>query len=87
MNTATKRFAALLVTLPFRCVSPLPDGTIDASDRPITVYRYALAASSPTPVVPTKGWMAQIGASAYVANRQATCSVAFPEQSTFVAVE
>lgn len=44
MTTAQKRFSALLVALPMRFVLPIPDGTIDASERAMAAYLYAMQA-------------------------------------------
>lgn len=44
IDTADKRAAAMLPLMPWRSKLPLPDSTIDASDRAQTAFMYVLAA-------------------------------------------
>lgn len=41
VDTRDKRASAVHVSLPWRTALPLPDGTVDAADRPIVVHMYS----------------------------------------------
>ena len=40
MDTANKRASAIMVSLPFRGILPLPDASVDAWDRPTVAFMY-----------------------------------------------
>lgn len=84
MNTATKRFSALLVTLPFRLVLPIPDGAVDSTDRPIVPYQYALSGGQQFPSV---GWVAGYPHAAFVMGKRVSVSIAEPLQSAWVEMQ
>jgi hypothetical protein len=49
MDTATRRYSAINVGSPWRGVLPLPDGSVDAADRPVVAFLYALEAAEAQP--------------------------------------
>jgi hypothetical protein len=40
MDTASKRASAMLISLPFRPILPIPDGTVDSWDWPLLAHMY-----------------------------------------------
>lgn len=55
VDTRNKRSSALLVSLPWRGLLPLPDSSLSQADRQHVAFQYSGIAADPLTVSPLKG--------------------------------